>query len=109
MGTRAAVAAGTVVSVGVTAVWSWTSVLTTGPVPPLHLGRNLPADYAHLADAATGSNGHALFAVTACIYTACFLVSGLRRRKRQRLSAENEPEQEPPADQNRPARRSVYR
>lgn len=86
MGTRAALRAGTVSSLAVTAVWSWTAVLTIGPASPLRLGRNLGADYAVLAAAPTG-NGPALFAVTAAIYALCFLASGLRARKRARREA----------------------
>lgn len=81
MGTRAALATGTAVSLTVTAVWSWTAVLTIGPAVPPRFGRDLLADYASLAASPTG-NGPALFTVTAVIYTLCFLVSGLRARRR---------------------------
>jgi hypothetical protein len=81
MSIRAALAAGTAVSLAVTAVWSYTATLTIGPPPALHLTlRDLPGDYARLAAAATG-NGWALFAVIAVIYALCFLVSGWRQRK----------------------------
>jgi hypothetical protein len=46
--------------------------LAIGPAAPLHLSRDLAADYAQLADAPTG-NGWELFAV---VYTACLLVAG---------------------------------
>jgi hypothetical protein len=104
MGIRGAFAAGTVISVAVTAVWSWTAAAATGPTGPLHLGRDPLADYAQLADAATGS-GLALFAVVAAVYFACFLVSGLRYRKHSHLAAENR--RGPSQHQNHPARRSV--
>jgi hypothetical protein len=104
MGVRGAVVAGTITSLAVTAVWSWTAMLTIGTAPPLHLGSALPVDYARLADAATG-DGRALFAVVAAVYFMCFLVSGLRRRKRQHLAAGNG--WEPSPRQNFPSRRSV--
>jgi len=78
---RAALATATALSVAVTAAWAWTASLTIGPAPPLHLGRNLAADYAQLAAAPTG-NGWQLFAVVASIYTACLLASGWRRQRR---------------------------
>lgn len=81
MSIRAALVAGTVLSLAVTAAWSWTSTLTSSPAAPLHLTRDLPGDYAQLATAATGSTWIALLAVTAVIYAACFLVSGLRERR----------------------------
>jgi hypothetical protein len=104
MSIRGAAVAGTVASVAVTAVWSWSAALTIGPPPPLHLGRDLPGDYARLADAACG-NGGALFAVVAAIYFMCFLVSGLRRRRRQRRADANK--WEPARQQNLPHSRSV--
>lgn len=82
MGRRAALAAGTVVSAAVSAAWSYMATLTVGLAAPVHLDRDLPADYVRLAGAPTG-NGWALFAVTAVIYALCFLVSGLRRIKRR--------------------------
>jgi hypothetical protein len=81
MGVRAAIVSGTGLSLAVTAAWSYTSVFTAGPAAPVHLDRNLPADYARLADAPAG-NGLELFAVVAVIYTLCFLVSGWRQRRR---------------------------
>jgi hypothetical protein len=86
MGARAALAAGTALSAVVTGAWSYTASLTIGPAAPVHLGRTLSADYAALAAAPTG-NGVALFAVTAVIYAACFLVSGLRRIRRERAAS----------------------
>lgn len=83
MTTRAALTAGTAVSLAVTSVWSFTSVLTIGPAAPLRLNRDLPGDYMRLAGAPTGS-AHALFAVTAAIYAAFLLASGLRARARTR-------------------------
>jgi hypothetical protein len=82
MGFRGAFAAGTVLSVAVTAVWSFTATLTIGNAPALHLGPDLRADYVRLADAPTG-NGIALFAVVATIYALCFFTSGLRRIRRE--------------------------
>jgi hypothetical protein len=80
MGTRAALTAGTVLSVAVTAVWSWTATLAIGPAAPLHLTRDLPGDYMQLAAAPTG-NAVALFAVVAAICALCLFVSGLRARR----------------------------
>jgi hypothetical protein len=81
MGARAALAAGTVVSGAVTAAWSYTASLTIGPAAPVHLGRDLPADYARLADAPTG-NGWEVFAAVAVIYALCLLASGWRQHRR---------------------------
>jgi hypothetical protein len=80
MSIRAALAAGTALSVAVTSVWAWAASLTTGPAAPPHLGRNLISDYAQLAAAPTG-NGWELFAVVASICAACVLISGWRRRR----------------------------
>ncbi len=80
MSVRAAMAAGTALSVAVTAAWAWAASLTIGPAAPLHLGRNLVSDYAQLAAAPTG-DGWELFAVVASIYAACLLVSGWRRHR----------------------------
>jgi hypothetical protein len=55
--------------------------LAIGPADPLHLSRNLLADYAQLAAAPTG-NGWELFAVVAVIYAMCLLASGWRRHRR---------------------------
>ena len=49
MSARAALAAGTVLSLAAVAAWSWTADLTIGPTAPLHLTRNLPGDYLQLA------------------------------------------------------------
>ena len=75
---RAALTAGTIASLTVTAAWSYTATLTIGPMSTLHLTRDMPGDYMQLAGAATGSTWAALFAVTAVTYAACLLVSGLR-------------------------------
>jgi hypothetical protein len=81
---RAALVAGTVLSAAVTAVWSWTSTLTMGPPPALHLTtRDLPGDYMQLAAAPTG-NAVALFAVVAAICALCLFVSGWRRTRNER-------------------------
>ena len=85
MGARAALTTGTVLSLAVTSAWSYTALLTIGPVAPMHLGRDLPADYTQLAAAATGS-GVALFAVTAAVYFTCFTASGLRRMRRRAIA-----------------------
>jgi hypothetical protein len=87
MGARAAFTSGTFLALAVTSAWSYTAVLTIGPVPPLHPGPGLGGDYAALAAAPTG-NGAALFAVTAAAYFTCFMISGLRRiRRRARTEA----------------------
>lgn len=79
MAIRAALAAGTVASLAVTAAWAYTATLTIGPMSPLSMDRSPAADYARLASAPTG-NGAALFAVTAVIYALCLLASGWRHR-----------------------------
>jgi hypothetical protein len=56
--------------------------LTIGPAAPVHLGRDLPADYARLAGGATG-NGWELFTAVAAIYALCLLVSGWRQHRRR--------------------------
>jgi len=82
MSARRAVVTGTVLSVLVTAAWSYTATLSVGPMAPLSLTRHdLPGDYAQLAAAATGSSPWALFAVTAAICALCLLASGLRGRR----------------------------
>ena len=83
MSTRAALVTGTVMSLAVTAAWSWMASLAIGPAGPLHPSRNLASDYAQLA-AAPACSGRELFAVVAAIYAACLLVSGWRRHRRQR-------------------------
>jgi hypothetical protein len=82
VGTRAAIAAGTVLSAAVTAAWALTATLTVGPAAPLRLTGSLPGDYAALAAAPTGSSPWALYAVTAAAYALCLLASGLRARRR---------------------------
>jgi hypothetical protein len=83
MGARAALAAGTVVSAAVTSAWSYLDSLTAaGPAVPVHLGRDLPADYARLADAPTG-NGWELFTAVAVIFALCLLASGWRQHRRR--------------------------
>lgn len=83
MGARAAVTAGTVLSVAVTAVWSWTATLTISSAPALHLTRSLPADYAQLAAAPTGTSPWALFGAVAVTYALCLLASGRRHLNRE--------------------------
>lgn len=86
MGIRAALTAGTVLSLAATAVLSASAALIAGPAPAPRMGRSLPADYARLAAVPLGS-APALFAVIAVIYAACFFVSGLRRIRRERAAA----------------------
>jgi hypothetical protein len=78
---RAPLITGTVLSLAVVSAWSWSSALTEGPTAPLHLGRDLRADYAQLAAAPTG-NGWELFAVIAVIYALCLLAWRWRRQYR---------------------------
>ena len=78
---RRAMTAGTFLSATVVSAWSYLEVFTAGPSPVLHLTRHPWADYRQLASAPTG-NGLALFAVTAAIFTACFMVTGYRKRPR---------------------------
>ena len=78
MSVRGPLIAGTVLSLAVVSAWSWMASLAIGPAAPLHLGRNLLADYAQLAAAPTGNSAE-LFAVVAFIYAACLLVHGWRR------------------------------
>jgi hypothetical protein len=85
--TRAALTAGTVLSVAVTAAWSLSATATVGPPAPLHLSRDLPGDYLQLASAPTGSSPWALLAVMAAVYAACLLASDLRARRRTRREA----------------------
>jgi len=81
MTTRAALTAGTVTSLAVTAAWSWSAALTVGPAAMPDLTGNLPGDYAQLAASATGSSPWALFAAVAATYAACLLASGWRRMR----------------------------
>lgn len=83
MGARAALGCGTVLSLAVGCAWSWTADALAGPIPAPRLGTGLRADYAQLADSAAGGPGIALFAMIAAIYFACFMVSGLRRIRRE--------------------------
>jgi hypothetical protein len=80
MSTRAALTAGTVLSLAVAAAWSFTATLTIGPPVVPHLTRDLPGDYAMLAAAPTG-NAVALFAVVAVIFTLCLFASGWLRMR----------------------------
>jgi hypothetical protein len=80
MSLRAALVAGTVLSLAAVSAWSWMASLTIGPAGPLHLSRDLPSDYAQLASAPTG-NGAELFAVVTFIFAACLLVYGWRRHR----------------------------
>ena len=57
---RAPLIAGTVLSLAVISAWSWLASLAIGPAAPLHLTRNLAADYAQLAAAPTGNGGGAV-------------------------------------------------
>lgn len=83
MSTRAALTTGTISSAAVTAAWSFTSTLTMGPPPVLHLTRDLPGDYMQLAAAPTG-NAVALFAMIAATCALCLFVSGWRRMRNER-------------------------
>lgn len=86
MTVRGALISGTVLSLAAVTAWSCITNLAVGAPGPLHLTRNLPADYAQLAAAPTG-NGITLFAVVAVIYFACFTVSGLWRIRREAAEA----------------------
>ena len=80
---RRALAAGIVITVTVSALWAWSTALTSaGPVPVPRLTRNPIADYAQMAGTVTGSVPE-LFAVTAAIFAAFFMVAGLRRMNRR--------------------------
>ena len=81
MNARGPLITGTILSAARVSAWSWRASLAIGPAAPLHLGRNLPSDYAQLADGPTG-NGWELFAVVAVIYALCLLVAGWRRHRR---------------------------
>jgi hypothetical protein len=74
---RAALIAGTVLSLAATSAWAWMSALAIGPA----------ASYVALA-AAPARNGWELFAVVASIYAACFLVAGWRHARRHRPGRE---------------------
>lgn len=62
-----------------------------GPATPLHLSRDLWADYRPLGGAA-GVSPLTAFGLSAVIYAACFLVAGLRLR---RHAPAPQPEPEP--------------
>jgi hypothetical protein len=80
---RRAFAAGIVITVAVSALWAWSTALTSaGPVPLPHLTRNPLQDYAQMAGTVTGSIPE-FFAVTAAIFAACFTVAGLHRMNRK--------------------------
>jgi len=81
--TRRALVAGIVITVTVSALWAYSTALTSaGPVPVPRLTRSPLADYAQLAGAVTGSAPE-FFAVTAAIFAACFMIAGLRRMNRR--------------------------
>jgi hypothetical protein len=82
MSARPALITGTVVSAAVTGAWSYMASPTIGPAVPFRLGRNLPGDYARLADAPTG-NGWELFTAVTVIYALCLLASGWRQYRRR--------------------------
>lgn len=82
MGALTALVTGTFVSAAVTAAWSCLASLTAKPAAPVHLGRDLPADYARLAAAPTG-NAWELFTVVAVICALCLLASGWRQHRRE--------------------------
>lgn len=93
MTARAALTAGTALSVAVTAAWSLSATATVGPASPLQLTTgNLPGDYTQIASAPTGSSPWALYAATVAAYALCFLASGLRARRRARREAALDPE-----------------
>jgi hypothetical protein len=81
---KGALTAGTVMSLAVTAAWSYTATLTIASPAAPDLTGNLPGDYMRLAGSATGSSPWALFAVTAVIYAVCLLASGWRRMRNER-------------------------
>ena len=74
-----ALIAGTVITVAVSALWAWSTALTSaGPVHVPHLTRSPLADYGQLAGTVTGSVP-AMFAVDALIFAACFIIAGRGR------------------------------
>jgi hypothetical protein len=80
---RRALAAGTVITMAVTVLWAYSTALTSsGPVPVPRLSRNPVEDYRQLAGTVTGSVPE-FFAVTAAVFTACFMIAGLRRMNRR--------------------------
>lgn len=79
---RRALAAGTVITVMVSALWAYSTALTSaGAVPVPRLTRNPIGDYRQLAGAVTGSVP-VMFTVDAVIYAACLMVAGYRRGPR---------------------------
>jgi K+-transporting ATPase A subunit len=77
-----ALAAGTVITIVVTALWAFSTTLTSaGPVPAMHLRHGPVADYGQLAGTVTGSV-RAMFAVDALIYATCLAIAGRPRRPR---------------------------
>ena len=79
-----ALAAGTVLALLVTGVWSVTAAATIGDAPPMHLTWHHPlASYLALAAGPAG-NGWALFGVLSVIYTLCLLIEGWRRSREDR-------------------------
>jgi hypothetical protein len=76
---RRAITAGTVITVAVSALWAWSTVVTrAGPVPAVRLTRNPVGDYLQMAGTVTGSVP-VMFMVDALIFTVCFTIAGLRR------------------------------
>ena len=76
---KGALAAGTILSLGVVSAWSLTASASIGEAPPLHLSVHHPvASYLALANAATG-NGAELFTVVAVIYALCLFIAARRR------------------------------
>jgi hypothetical protein len=74
--------AGTVITIVVTALWAYSTTLTSvGPVPVPRLTRSALGDYGQLAGTVTGSV-LLMFAVDTLIYTVCFTIAGLRRMNR---------------------------
>jgi hypothetical protein len=79
---KGALVTGTIVSLAVTAAWSWLSSLTIGPAGPLDLTwRHPAASYVTLAAAPAG-NGWELLAVVAFIYAVCIFVAGWQHARR---------------------------
>lgn len=70
-----AVVTAAVLTVAVSALWAWSTVLTSaGPVPVPQLTRSPASDYRQLAGAVTG-DATAFFAVDAALCSACFAVT----------------------------------
>jgi hypothetical protein len=80
---RRALITGTVITIVVSALWAWSTFVTSaGPVPAVRLTRSPAGDYLQMAGTVTGSAPE-LFAVTALIFTVCFTIAGLRRMNRR--------------------------